>query len=247
MRIDLKTEYSLFKVKSDYENLWQDPLKTKIFSSLPVNSIIVDGGCRNGGWIHAANCCLGLILNRCKSDFIYVGVDPIETPSSCKYDFFIKGALSKHNNNQVPFFVVENELGCSSLKEPSHTLQESTYLYKKRKVSKIEKIKTYRLDKIYKKVIEEGGGIPAYLKLDIQGAELEAIEGAGDFLKDIMFIETEIGLDDYNKMYTNSPKIEEIISVLDEKGFEPILFTEYSDSPLPEGEIIFKNKNYNIE
>jgi len=247
MRLDLKTEYSLSKIRSNYNDLWKDPLKTKIFSSLPDNSIIIDAGCRDGKWIHEATCCLGLKLERSKSKFIFVGIDPIESPTNIRYDYFVKGAVSNHNKHSVPFFVVESEIGCSSLKEPSRNLQESEYLFKKRKVSKIDKIKTYRLDKIYKEILTTKALIPGYLKLDIQGAELEAIEGAGAFLKDILFIETEIGLDSLNKMYAKGSGPKELIRVLDEKGFEPYLFTEYLHSPLPEGEIIFKNKNWSIE
>ena len=42
-------------------------------------------------------------------------------------------------------------------------------------------------------------------------------------------------------------KIDEVVEMLDNKNFEPILFTEYTNSPLPEGEIIFKNKNWNLD
>ena len=231
-------KYNFDNICSDYEDLWMDPVKTKIFSSLPDNSIIVDGGCRDSRWIHVAMICLGLNLGRPKNEFIFIGVDPIESPYNYKYDYFFKGALSKHNKTQVPFFIVENEPGCSSLKKPSQILQKSTTdQNKKRKVSNIKKIKTYRLDKIFNKIIKDEKGIPGYLKLDVQGSELEVIEGAGDFLKEIMFIETEIGLDDDNKMYTNGSELDDILNVLDKKGFEPILCTEYSESPLPEGEI----------
>jgi len=247
MRLDLKTEYSLSKIRSNYNDLWKDPIKTKIFSSLPDDSIIIDAGCRDGKWIHEVTCCLGLKLGRSKSKFTFVGIDPIESPSNIKYDYFVKGAVSNYNKNLVPFFVVGSEIGCSSLKEPSSKLQETEYLFKKRKVSKINKIKTYRLDKIYKELLTKKALSLGYLKLDIQGAELEAIEGAGDFLKDILFIETEIGLDNVSKMYAESSGPKELINVLDKKGFEPYLFTEYLHSPLPEGEIIFKNKNWNIE
>ena len=41
--------------------------------------------------------------------------------------------------------------------------------------------------------------------------------------------------------------IREVIEVLNNKNFEPILFAKYPLSPLPEGEIIFKNKNWNLD
>ena len=240
-------KYNLNDILSDEEDLWQDPLKTRLFSSLPFNSIIIDGGCRDGDWIHAVTHYLKLNLNIEKEEFILVGIDPILSPSIDRYNFFIKGAISNKNEKQVNFFIVENEPGCNSLKRPSKHLQESKYENKKRKISKIEKIKTYRLDKIISNIINKTEGSPGYLKLDVQGSELECLEGAGKFLEEFMFIETEISLDKRKNFYEQGSELDEVVEMLDNKNFEPILFTEYSGSPLPEGEIIFKNKNWNLD
>ena len=244
-------KYDLEKIRSKDEDLWKDPLKTKIFSLLPVNSIIIDAGSRDGDWIHAADVLLYNIFNwdkenHIKSPFIYVGIDPILCPNIKRYDFFIQGAISNENKKQVPFFIVESEPGCNSLKSPSNSLQESIYRGKKREISGIEKIKTFRLDKIISRLTNDTKGTPGYLKLDVQGSELECIEGAGDFLQQFMFIETEIGLDKQKNFYKKGSELEELIQLLDDKNFEPILFSRYSTSPLPEGEIIFKNKKINI-
>ncbi len=238
--------YKLNNVRSSEEDLWQDPLKTKIFSLLPTNSIVIDGGCRDGDWIHGVTHYLKTNLNKEKDEFIFVGIDPILSPSIDRYNFFIQGAISDENKKNVPFFIVESEPGCNSLKKPSNVLQESVYEGKKRKISDIEKIKTYRLDKIISKLIEETEGTLGYLKLDVQGLELECLKGAGKFLKEFMFIETEISLDKNNKFYNEGSELDEIIELLDIENFEPILFTEYSQSPLPEGEVIFKNKKIKI-
>jgi len=240
-------KYNLNDILSEEEDLWQDPLKTQIFSSLPANSIIIDGGCRDGDWIHAVTHYLKLNLNIEKEEFILVGIDPILSPSIDRYNFFVEGAISDKNQKQVTFFIVENEPGCNSLKRPSNRLQESKYEDKKRKVSKVEKIETYRLDKIISNIIDKTKGSPGYLKLDVQGSELECLEGAGKFLKEFMFIETEIGLDKNKKFYDRGSELDEVIEVLNNKNFEPILFAKYPLSPLPEGEIIFKNKNWNLD
>tara|TARA_R100001163_G_scaffold41186_1_gene31166 strand:+ start:7640 stop:8407 length:768 start_codon:yes stop_codon:yes gene_type:complete len=240
-------KYNLNDICSEEEDLWQDPLKTKIFSSLPTNSIIIDGGCRDGDWIHAVTHYLKLNLNIEKEKFILVGIDPIYSPSIFRYNFYVEGAISNENKKQASFFIVENEPGCNSLKRPSDCLQESIYDNKRREISKVEKIKTYRLDKIISNIINRTEGSPGYLKLDVQGSELECLEGAGKFLKEFMFIETEIGLDKNKNFYDQGSELDEVIEVLNNKNFEPILYTKYSGSPLPEGEIIFKNKNWNLD
>lgn len=81
------------------------------------------------------------------------------------------------------------------------------------------KRKTSRLDKV---VAERGFPPPNFIKIDVQGAELEILQGAGDLLNTVEHIILELPKVEYN---LGAPHPTKLLEFLDEKGFE--MFTPY--------------------
>jgi len=74
---------------------------------------------------------------------------------------------------------------------------------------------TKRLDRV---VAERMFPTPDFMKIDVQGAELEILRGAGDLLKTLDHLIVEISKVEYN---LGSPKPETVIAGLEELGFVP--------------------------
>lgn len=107
-----------------------------------------------------------------------------------------------------------------------------------------EKIQIKRLDEVITPDIAKGYK-SIYLKIDVQGYELNVLEGAKAILPYINVIQAEIS---FVTLYEQGPLYNEVISKLDELGFE--LFTilpelkDPKDGRLMQGEGIFvKKKN----
>lgn len=58
-----------------------------------------------------------------------------------------------------------------------------------------------------------------YLKLDVEGAELSALEGAGTLLDQVVLLELEISL---VRLYQGAPIFAEVVSYLTERGFSVV-------------------------
>jgi len=107
--------------------------------------------------------------------------------------------LGKENNQDVQFY--EMETGSSIYEEQSsHARTVQIYSMK-------------TLDDIAKKFNIEG---EVFLKLDVQGAEKDILEGAKTILPHVSFIILETSLLDYNK---NAPLIGDIIEFMKRTGF----------------------------
>jgi len=62
---------------------------------------------------------------------------------------------------------------------------------------------------------------PDFIKLDIQGGELNALEGADKLLNDVLGLEVEV---EFVELYTNQPLFGNVCEFLSKKGFEFIDF-----------------------
>lgn len=65
-----------------------------------------------------------------------------------------------------------------------------------------------------------GREIPNLINLDIQGAELDALKGASNFLEQVSYIYTEVS---YVELYKNAPLAEEIDLYLNGFGFKRVV------------------------
>lgn len=88
-----------------------------------------------------------------------------------------------------------------------------------------ETVAVTTLDEIAAELPHEGAG--AYLKLDLQGNELEALEGAERLLGSLTAVELELS---YVELYEGAPSAPEVIAHLTEHGFECVgIFPGYTD------------------
>jgi hypothetical protein len=65
-----------------------------------------------------------------------------------------------------------------------------------------------------------GRKVPNLINLDIQGAELDALKGACNFLDQVSYIYTEVS---YVELYRNAPLAEEIDQYLNSFGFKRVV------------------------
>lgn len=130
--------------------------------------------------------------NICKSN--------IKLSNNSNRIFFVNKGVGE-DSKRVKFFHYPENIGASSLYIHNNKLNKDDFSYidlirpesyfKKNRVSKID-----------------------LLCMDIQGYELFALKGLGNYLYNIDFIQTEIYKDDRSNNYIGSPKRSEVISLL---------------------------------
>ena len=133
-----------------------------------------------------------------------------------KLNFFTE-AISNIDNENMLFTIAENGQSTSSLEPALHKLDHPEIKFEKnKKTLKSKTIKTFFIDNKTKFDETQFN----YLSIDIQGGELMALQGAGDFLKNVNYINIEINVDE---TYKGCPAVEEIDSYLHNYGFKRVL------------------------
>jgi FkbM family methyltransferase len=113
----------------------------------------------------------------------------------------------------------------SSLKKPKNHLNETPWV----KFNSVINVPTKRLDTYCK---ENNISKIDFIWMDVQGAELDVINGMGNFIKNIKYIYTEYS---DKELYESQPTKNQIINVLNNDW--EIIF-DFG------GDILLKNKNY---
>lgn len=104
-------------------------------------------------------------------------------------------------------FNVTNKSASSSLFNLGQHKNVYPEIYVKEKI----KVYTSRLDSVLPKNAKFD-----YVALDVQGSELKAIEGLGNFLDQVKWIYTEVSREE---LYKNAPLVKDLDKYLSEKGF----------------------------
>lgn len=129
-----------------------------------------------------------------------------------------RNAEAKPNQRYLPYFIGDGNrrrfYNCSnpltsSLYEPNHALL-AKFQNLDLPVTEVIDVDTVRLDDMAEITDCD------YLKLDIQGAELDAINGAQSFFKNVMVVHTEV---EFIPMYKNQPLFGDVDKKLRELGF----------------------------
>ena len=168
--------------------------------------LVIDGGANQGQWA------LG-VINRFPTINI-VSFEPTKSAfdilsklsSGCKNWIVINAALGNYDG-AIAMNVSSNDGQSSSILDPASHLHH----YPQVTFSKIENVKITRLDSMN---FDTAG--PIYLKLDVQGAEKIALQGADALLQKIAAIEIEISLD---HAYSEQMDFAECVKSLKEYGF----------------------------
>jgi len=126
---------------------------------------------------------------------------------------------------------------CSSLYRPNESL---IGLYQNLEVAELrdtQLIETMSLDRFCR---ENQIGPVDFIKIDIQGAELDVFKGAEETLKDVLVIVSEVS---FVEIYANQPLFGDVSSYLNSKGFSFHKFTGLSGRAMKP--MVFKNNlNY---
>lgn len=112
-----------------------------------------------------------------------------------------------------PIYLTEHPM-CSSLLRPNEALNSLYINLDVAKLRAIEKIKTVSLDTFCN---QHRIDHIDFIKVDIQGAELEVFRGGANTLENVLFIVTEVG---FVPMYVNQPLFGDVNQFLGEKGLK---------------------------
>lgn len=124
------------------------------------------------------------------------------------YPYLISDQKGKKNFN-----ICENP-GVSSVLEPNYSFLDKFKDSSRFKIIEEDELDTNFLDNLKLKNID-------FLKIDIQGYEMNALKGSIETLKDVIGLEIEV---EFQKMYQNQPLFGEIDKFICENDFEFIDF-----------------------
>ncbi|MEZ5540446.1 MAG: FkbM family methyltransferase [Pseudomonadota bacterium] len=117
---------------------------------------------------------------------------------------------SKHE--QRPFYITNHPM-CSSLYQPNHELISQFNNMEESYLRESTHINTVTIDEF--REAEQIEGID-FIKIDIQGAELDAFKGAVNSLTNTVAIVTEV---EFIPQYTNQPLFRDVDAFLSDNGF----------------------------
>jgi FkbM family methyltransferase len=171
-------------------------------------TVIVDGGANSGQW-----------SKRARRDFSAIKIisfEPLseafrllDLSSSDDKNWLVRKEGLGSVNGVRTMFVSSNEGMSSSYQKPTNHLMEfKTVTFVRQEAAEIRRLDTY----------EELYGQSIYLKLDIQGAEWDAIQGCTGLLEDISAIEVETSLE---SMYEGDQSHYELIPKIIALGYKP--------------------------
>ena len=130
--------------------------------------------------------------------------------SSKKGIKFFANALGKKKESRK--FYETNHPMCSSLYEPNEKLLRLYNNFSVAYLKNITEIKTISLDDFIK---EQNIGLIDFIKIDIQGAELDVFHGATKSLKNVVTIVSEV---EFIPHYINQPLFGDVCSFLDKNN-----------------------------
>ena len=106
------------------------------------------------------------------------------------------------------FFVTTKDKGCSSLYQPTMFSWEDEI-----------QVPVYRLDEFLELFPFDKHGVIQFLKIDAQGADLDIVSSAGNYLSKILIVTTEITVDQYAGIRNSTKKT---VFLFVKRGFVPI-------------------------
>jgi FkbM family methyltransferase len=151
-------------------------------------------------------------------------------PRARVYSFEVDPAVCDHLNQRAPrglryfptaigsvdgkraFYETRHPM-CSSLFRPDERWADAFHGLDVTRLSKSREIETITLDSFARR---EGIGAIDFIKMDIQGGELDALRGASTLLRDALFIVSEV---EFVPMYIGQPLFGEIDAFLRDRGF----------------------------
>ena len=176
------------------------------------------------------------------ADILLFEANPISEPylKESNYRYFNK-LLWKYSNVEKDFYTLTEDL--SNINTGSSLYIENTPVYNEI-TTVIKKIKTETLDNLLK---ENNITDINFIKIDVQGSELDIFDGAENMFKDnfIEFILMELSIKEYNK---GTPDFYQCLNYMEKKGFYPFDIFEIHEweDRVFQIDVLFVNKHSNF-
>ena len=214
---------------------------------------LIDVGCYKGGFLKEFQ---SLIRKRILS----IGIDPIRHNHIAPYSAFVEAAVANKPDG-IHNFYEYNDPSLNSLKRiitsnVSHNGQERNrkfFLKNHIRTSAVRTVKTMRLSTIIKRFKMENE-IIHFLKIDVQGCDLEVFLSLGEYIKNCLFVqlETIYSKDKNMVLYENQTIFEEEKPIIEKLGFKLFSCVDFSKiGASPEADVIFVNeeiiRTHNLE
>ena len=214
---------------------------------------LIDVGCFKGGFLKAFQ---SLIRKRILS----IGIDPIRHNHMVSYSAFVEAAVANRLDGIYDFYEY-NDPSLNSLKriitsDVSHNGQKRNrkFLLKNHVGTlAVRTVKTMRLSTIIKRFKMENE-IIHFLKIDVQGCDLEVFLSLGEYIKNCLFVqlETIYSKDKNMVVYENQTIFEEEKPIIEKLGFKLFSCVDFSEiGTNPEADVIFVNeeiiRTHNLE
>lgn len=136
-----------------------------------------------------------------------------------KQCFILPVALSAETEQTKPFYITTVDEGCSSFYKPSGVLFDVEKIIQVPVITLADFLSVFPFDQI--PYIE-------YLKIDAQGADLDILRGAGDYLEKIVFITAESSVGNlYLDVKDND--VNKVDEYMKEQGFFRVLHPNTGD------------------
>ena len=196
--MSLKNKFFKYFEKLNYHSV----LKNLVSHGLKINTVY-DIGAHKGRWTkqHA-----GLFPNA--SFYMFeANEEHVEKLKSRGHRTFI-GVLS--SDGEPAKFYKKAGTGDSLYRENTATYSENTF----------EVVSTKTLRQV---AISENLPKPDFIKLDVQGAEIDILKGAGELLESCSLLLAECPIVPYN---LGAPELNEYLTYFKSKGFSPLRITE---------------------
>jgi FkbM family methyltransferase len=153
--------------------------------------------------------------------------------SSFGSDRIFEGALWSQEGLVKDFYITNNELSSSM-----YEINENIWNVKN---TRIEKVSTITLSGIFNQIRNDFGLVPELLILDLQGAELEAIRGGSDEIRNIKHLLVEVST---TSLYKEMPLYNSVDMELRNLKFLPI--REFISSKSGHGEVIYSREKLSL-
>lgn len=130
--------------------------------------------------------------------------------------FLIPCALGLSSDGAIPFYVTKNDCGCSSIYPPKYL-----------DVERVINVPVFRLADFFDLFPFDTHPVIDYIKIDAQGADLDIVKSAGDYMKERVIYVTLEAEDLHYKNTVNS--LQDIDSYMKSIGFIPYISVNTSD------------------
>ena len=171
--------------------------------------VIYDIGSCEGNWTEMAT----TIWPNCEFYLFDANEDLNELYKERKYDYYL-GLLSKTNDEQIKYYYNETFIaGNSYYKELTEAYSDDTYRI----------LNSATLDKV---IDNNTWPMPDLIKMDVQGSELDILEGGKKILSQAKYLIVELQHIEYND---SAPLFEESIATIEKSGWK-LINSKFSSS-----------------